>query len=37
MTTDESVGRYVPYVANAMLDQNDTTHFNVSGDNAQNG
>lgn len=24
-------GRYVPYVANAMLDQNDTTHFNVSG------
>ena len=30
--TDESyAGRCVPYVANAMLDQNDTKHFNLSG------
>jgi carboxypeptidase D len=23
--------RYVPYVASAMIEQNDTEHFNVSG------
>ncbi|KIW47916.1 uncharacterized protein PV06_00565 [Exophiala oligosperma] len=31
VTGESYAGRYVPYVANAMLDQNDTTHFNVSG------
>ncbi|RAK82006.1 alpha/beta-hydrolase [Aspergillus fijiensis CBS 313.89] len=24
-------GRYVPYISSAMLDKNDTTHFNLSG------
>ncbi|EXJ80947.1 carboxypeptidase D [Capronia epimyces CBS 606.96] len=31
VTGESYAGRYVPYVANAMLDQNDTKHFNVSG------
>ncbi|KIX02462.1 uncharacterized protein Z518_08403 [Rhinocladiella mackenziei CBS 650.93] len=31
VTGESYAGRYVPYVANAMLDQNDITHFNVSG------
>ncbi|KIW85389.1 hypothetical protein Z517_00779 [Fonsecaea pedrosoi CBS 271.37] len=31
VTGESYAGRYVPYVANAILDQNDTTHFNLSG------
>ncbi|KUJ08287.1 putative serine-type carboxypeptidase F [Mollisia scopiformis] len=31
VTGESYAGRYVPYISAAMLDQNDTTHFNVSG------
>lgn len=31
VTGESYAGRYVPYIANAMLDQNDTEYFNVSG------
>jgi carboxypeptidase C (cathepsin A) len=31
VTGESYAGRYVPYVANAILDQNDTEHFNLSG------
>lgn len=31
VTGESYAGRYVPYIASAMLDQNDTTYFNVSG------
>lgn len=31
VTGESYAGRYVPYVSAAMLDTNDTTHFNLSG------
>lgn len=31
VTGESYAGRYVPYISAAMLDQNDTTHFNLSG------
>lgn len=31
VTGESYAGRYVPYVADAMIAENDTTHFNVSG------
>ncbi|KIW04274.1 uncharacterized protein PV09_04576 [Verruconis gallopava] len=31
ITGESYAGRYVPYVASAMIDQNDTEYFNVSG------
>ncbi|GAB7353810.1 hypothetical protein MBLNU459_g4188t1 [Dothideomycetes sp. NU459] len=31
VTGESYAGRYVPYVSAAMLDANDTTHFNLSG------
>lgn len=31
VTGESYAGRYVPYIAAAMLDQNDTTYYNVSG------
>lgn len=31
VTGESYAGRYVPYVSAAMLDQNDTTHFDVAG------
>lgn len=31
MTGESYAGRYIPYIANAMLDANDTQHFNISG------
>ncbi|KAK5010180.1 hypothetical protein LTR28_011373 [Elasticomyces elasticus] len=31
VTGESYAGRYVPYVSKAMLDQNDTTYFNLSG------
>jgi carboxypeptidase D len=31
VTGESYAGRYIPYVASAMLDKNDTTLFNVSG------
>ncbi|CAK9785906.1 serine carboxypeptidase [Cutaneotrichosporon oleaginosum] len=31
VTGESYAGRYVPYIANAMLDANDTTHFDMSG------
>jgi len=31
VTGESYAGRYVPYVSSAMLDQNDTTHFDLSG------
>lgn len=31
VTGESYAGRYVPYVAGAMIDMNDTEHFNVSG------
>lgn len=31
ITGESYAGRYVPYIANAMLDANDTAHFNISG------
>lgn len=31
VTGESYAGRYVPYIASAMLDQNDTEHFNLSG------
>ena len=31
VTGESYAGRYVPYIANEMLDQNDTDYFNVSG------
>ncbi|KAK4688407.1 hypothetical protein P7C73_g1706, partial [Tremellales sp. Uapishka_1] len=32
VTGESYAGRYVPYVSAAMLDANDTTHFNLSGE-----
>lgn len=34
VTGESYSGRYVPYIANEMLDQNDPTYFNVSGKSA---
>jgi carboxypeptidase D len=31
ITGESYAGRYVPYIANAMVDSNDTEHFNVKG------
>lgn len=31
MSGESYAGRYVPYISAAMLDQNDTEHFDVSG------
>lgn len=31
VTGESYAGRYVPYISAAMLDQNDTTYFNLSG------
>ncbi|KAG4430633.1 hypothetical protein IFR05_013882 [Cadophora sp. M221] len=31
VTGESYAGRYVPYIASAMLDKNDTEHFNASG------
>jgi carboxypeptidase D len=31
VTGESYAGRYVPYIASAMLDRKDPTHFNVSG------
>lgn len=31
VTGESYAGRYVPYIANAMLDQEDECYFNVSG------
>ncbi|KAK4550293.1 hypothetical protein LTR36_003260 [Oleoguttula mirabilis] len=31
ITGESYAGRYVPYIANAMLDEDDTCHFNLSG------
>ena len=31
VTGESYAGRYVPYISSAMLDKNDTEHFNVSG------
>lgn len=31
VTGESYAGRYVPYIADAMLQRNDTVHFNVSG------
>lgn len=31
VTGESYAGRYVPYVSAAMLDQNDTTHYDISG------
>ena len=31
VTGESYAGRYVPYVSSAMLDQNDTKHYNLSG------
>jgi carboxypeptidase C (cathepsin A) len=31
VTGESYAGRYVPYVSAAMLDQNDTEHFDLSG------
>jgi carboxypeptidase D len=31
VTGESYAGRYVPYVASAIIDQNDTKHFNLSG------
>ncbi|CAG8104728.1 unnamed protein product [Penicillium salamii] len=31
LTGESYAGRYVPYMSAAMLDQNDTKHFNISG------
>ncbi|TKA39187.1 hypothetical protein B0A54_08496 [Friedmanniomyces endolithicus] len=31
VTGESYAGRYVPYIANAMLDMNDTCYYNVSG------
>lgn len=31
ITGESYAGRYVPYIANAMLDQEDECYFNVSG------
>jgi carboxypeptidase D len=31
VTGESYAGRYVPYISAAMLDQNDTTHYNLSG------
>ena len=32
VTGESYAGRYVPYIANAMLDQADTTYYNVKGE-----
>ena len=31
VTGESYAGRYVPYIANAMLDQNDKCYYNVKG------
>ena len=31
ITGESYAGQYIPYLASGMLDQNDTTHFNVNG------
>lgn len=31
MSGESYAGRYVPYISAAMLDKNDTEHFNLSG------
>ncbi|EKC97224.1 pheromone processing carboxypeptidase (Sxa2), putative [Trichosporon asahii var. asahii CBS 8904] len=31
MTGESYAGRYIPYIADAMLNANDTQHFNISG------
>lgn len=31
VTGESYAGRYVPYIAKGMIDQNDTKHFNLSG------
>lgn len=31
MTGESYAGRYIPYIADAMLDANDAQHFNISG------
>lgn len=31
LTGESYAGRYVPYISAAMLDKNDTEHFNLSG------
>lgn len=31
LTGESYAGRYVPYISDAMLDKNDTQHFNLSG------
>jgi carboxypeptidase D len=31
ITGESYAGKYVPYIASAMLDENDTTYFNVRG------
>lgn len=32
VTGESYAGRYVPYISAAMLDKNDTEHFNLSGE-----
>lgn len=31
VTGESYAGRYVPYISNAMLDQNDTEYYDVKG------
>lgn len=31
ITGESYAGQYIPYLAAGMLDQNDTTHFNLNG------
>jgi carboxypeptidase D len=31
ITGESYAGQYIPYLASGMLDQNDTTHFNLKG------
>lgn len=31
ITGESYAGQYIPYLAEGMLDQNDTTHFNLKG------
>ena len=34
VTGESYAGRYVPYIANAMLDENDKEYFDVNGKRA---